>query len=228
MKKIVSFLLFFHFCCCVVQSTTPKNYYALAIAAIKANNVPALEANLKHIHNVDSLICKDSDYSYSLLGYACLYKNMSTVRKLVNAKADISCAFSDEIYIYDALYLAIDSGDLSMVQYFISLGSNVNQPYNEDGLCPLMVSVIDNNVPVAELLLKHGARANGVGNLGGGHTFYPLMTAIENRNKAMVRLLLKYGASKRVKDESGDTPLSLAYRLKATDIIALLKRGKGK
>ena len=54
------------------------------------------------------------------------------------------------------------------------------------------------------------------------------MTAIENRNKAMVRLLLKYGASKRVKDESGDTPMALAYRLKATDIIALLKRGKGK
>ena len=130
MKKIVSFLLFFHFCCSVVQSATPKNHYALAIAAIKANNVPALEANLKHIHHVDSLICKDSDYSYSLLGYACLYKNMSAVRKLVDAKADISCAFSDEIYIYDALYLAIDSGDLSMVQYFISLGSNVNQPYN--------------------------------------------------------------------------------------------------
>ena len=91
-----------------------------------------------------------------------------------------------------------------------------------------MVSVIDNNVPVTELLLKHGARANGVGNLGGFYIRYPLMTAIENRNKAMVQLLLKYGASKKVKDENGDTPLSLAYRLKATDIIALLKRKKGK
>ena len=91
-----------------------------------------------------------------------------------------------------------------------------------------MVSVIDNNVPVAELLLKHGACANGVGNLGGDHTFYPLLTAVGNCNKVMVQLLLKYGASKRVKDESGDTPLSLAYHLKATDIIALLTRGKGK
>ena len=99
MKKIVSFLLFFHFCCCVVQSVTPKNYYALAIAAIKANNVPALEANLKHIHHVDSLIYKDSDYSYSLLGYACLYKNMSAVRKLVDAKADISCLFRRDLHL---------------------------------------------------------------------------------------------------------------------------------
>ena len=106
---------------------------------------------------------------------------------------------------------------------FISLGAKVNQPYNEEGLCPLALSCMQNNYPIANLLLNHGAKADGVGDLGGNYITYPLIIAVEKRNKSIVQLLLKHGAKKNVKDTEGFTPLSLARKLGYTEIIRLLE-----
>ena len=72
----------------------------------------------------------------------------------------------------------------------------------------------------AELFLKQrsngfssprkGAKADGLGNLGGEYVWYPLISAVENNNVNMVRLLLKYGAKRNVKDTEGATPISIA------------------
>lgn len=201
-----------------------QNHYALAIAAIKANKLSELDAQLKHICNIDSLIQKDEDVSYTLLGYACLYNNKAAIEKLIARKASINDAYSDEIYIYDALNIAITEGNYALAKYFISLGAKVNQPYNEEGLCPLALSCMQNNYPIANLLLNHGAEADGVGDLGGNYITYPLIIAVEKRNKAIVQLLLKHGAKKNVKDSEGFTPLSLARKLGYTEIIRILKK----
>lgn len=52
----------------VRKTVTHKNYYALAIKAIKANNLAELDANIKHIGNIDSLIAADNYHAYTLLG----------------------------------------------------------------------------------------------------------------------------------------------------------------
>ena len=201
------------------KNVAKQNHYKLAITAIKANNLSELDAQLKHIKNIDSLIRKDESTSYTLLGYACLYKNKAAIEKLIAQKANIDYAFSDDIYIYDALYMAIDNGDYALTKYFISKGAKVNQPYTEEGECPLVL----NNLPITALLLSSGAKANGMGNLGGDYTSYPIIIAVGNRNKAMVELLLKHGARKNVKGEEGLTPLALARRLGYTEIIRLLE-----
>ena len=227
MNKKTSLLLAFLFLILALghsqTAVKSQDHYSLAIAAIKTNKLSELDAQLKHISNLDSLIKRGEYISYTLLGYACLYNNKAAIQKLIARKASINDAYSDEIYIYDALNMAIDKGDYALAKYFISLGAKVNQPYNEEGLCPLALSCMKNNYPIANLLLNHGAKADGVGDLGGAYITYPLIIAVEKRNKAIVQLLLKHGAKKNVKDSEGFTPLSLARKLGYTEIIRLLE-----
>ena len=217
MNKKTSLLLAFLFLILALghsqTAVKRQDHYSLAIAAIKTNKLSEL----------DSLIERGEDISYTLLGYACLYNNKAAIQKLIARKASINDAYSDEIYIYDALNMAIDKGDYALAKYFISLGAKVNQPYNEEGLCPLALSCMENNYPIANLLLNHGAKADGVGDLGGAYITYPLIIAVEKRNKSIVQLLLKHGAKKNVKDSEGFTPLSLARKLGYTEIIRLLE-----
>ena len=204
-----------------------KDYYRSAIKAIKTNNLAELAANMKHINNVDSLIPLDSYHSYSLLGYACLYKNKPAIQKLIAMKANIDCAYSDEIFIYDALNMAISNEDYALVKQLLTLGADPNRPYNENGLCPLVASCNVNNIAIASLVLKHGAKADGVGNLGGDYIENPLITAVMKGNKYMVQLLLRYGAKKGIKDEEGRSPLFYARQQKHIQIIKILEKARG-
>ena len=229
MKKITFFASFL---LCMTslghtQNAVHKDYYRSAIKAIQTDNLAELAANMKHINNVDSLIPLDSYHSYSLLGYACLYKNKPAIQKLIAMKANIDEVFSDEIFIYDALYMAIDNEDEGLVKQLLAMGADPNRPYNENGLCPLVASCNVNNIAIASLLLKHGAKADGVGNLGGDYIENPLITAVMKGNKYMVQLLLRYGAKKGIKDEEGRTALFYARQQKHSQIIKILEKTRG-
>lgn len=228
MKK-VTFFAFFLLCITSLihaQKGMHKDYYRSAIKAIQTDNLAELAANMKHINNIDSIIPLDSYHSYSLLGYACLYKNKPAIQKLIAMKANIDEVFSDEVFIYDALYMAIDNEDEGLVKQLLAMGADPNRPYNENGLCPLVASCNVNNIAIASLLLKHGAKADGVGNLGGDYIENPLITAVMKGNKYMVQLLLRYGAKKGVKDETGRSPLFYARQQKHTQIIKILEKAR--
>ena len=139
-------------------------------------------------------------------------------------KANMECMYSDDMYCYDALYMAVDNGNAELVKLFLSLGTNANVAYNEDGLCPLVMSCSMNSYPVTCLLLQYGAKANGLGNLGGDYITYPLMVAVDKNNINMVKVLLKYGAKTKVKDRSRMSPLSIARRHKNDEMIKLLEK----
>ena len=204
----------------VRKTVTHKNYYALAIKAIKANNLAELDANIKHIGNIDSLIAADNYHAYTLLGYALLYKNKTATQKLIERKADIGCVCSDDVFTFDALYMAINNADIYLVKQLLALGTNPNQPYNEDGLCPLMMCCDLNNVPMASLLLESGAKADG----GGDNVSFPLIVAVEKKNTNMVQLLLKHGAKRNVKNNTGQTPISIARSQKLVKIVKMLEK----
>ena len=229
MKKITFFASFLLCMTSLMhaQKSVQKDYYHSAIKAIKNNNLVELAANMKYINNVDSFIPLDSYHSYSLLGYACLYKNKPAIQKLIAMKANIDEAFCDEVFIYDALYMAIDNEDEGLVKQLLAMGADPNRPYNENGLCPLVASCYVNNVAIASLLLKHGAKADGLGNLGGDYIECPLIKAVIKGNKDMVLLLLKHGAKKGIKDEEGRTALYYAKQQKNTSIIQILEKAPG-
>ena len=229
MKKITFFASFLLCMTSLIhaQKGVHKDYYRSAIKAIQTDNLAEFAANIKHINNIDSIIPLDSYHSYSLLGYACLYKNKPAIQKLIAMKANIDEVFSDEIFIYDALYMAIDNEDEGLVKQLLAMGADPNRPYNESGLCPLVASCNVNNIAIASLLLKHGAKADGVGNLGGDYIENPLITAVMKGNKYMVQLLLRYGAKKGVKDETGRSPLFYARQQKHSQIIKILEKTRG-
>lgn len=149
---------------------------------------------------------------------ACLYQNKRFVQRLIGIKADMEC--------YDALYMAVDKGNAELVKLFLSLGANANVAYNEEGLCPLVMSCSMNSYPVTCLLLQYGAKANGLGNLGGDYITYPLMVAVDKNNINMVKVLLKYGAKTKVKDRSRMPSLSIARRHKKVEMIKLLEKSR--
>ena len=124
---------------------------------------------------------------------ACLYQNKRFVQRLIRMKANMECVYSDDMYCYDALYMAVDKG---------------------------------NSYPVTCLLLQYGAKANGLGNLGGDYITYPLMVAVDKNNINMVKVLLKYGAKTKVKDRSRMSPLSIARRHKNDEMIKLLEKSR--
>ena len=157
---------------------------------------------------------------------ACLYQNKRFVQRLIRMKANMECVYSDDMYCYDTLYMAVDKGNAELVKLFLSLGANANAAYNEDGLCPLVMSCSMNSYPVTCLLLQYGAKANGLGNLGGDYITYPLMVAVDKNNINMVKVLLKYGAKTKVKDRSGMSPLSIARRHKNVEMIKLLEKSR--
>ena len=123
--------------------------------------------------------------------------------------------------------MAIDNEDEGLVKQLLAMGADPNRPYNENGLCPLVASCYVNNVAIASLLLKHGAKADGLGNLGGDYIECPLIKAVIKGNKDMVLLLLKYGAKKGIKDEEGRTALYYAKQQKNTSIIQILEKAPG-
>ena len=83
-----------------------------------------------------------------------------------------------------------------------------------------------NSYPVTCLLLQYGAKANGLGNLGGDYITYPLMVAVDKNNINMVKVLLKYGARTKVRDKSGISPLFIARRHKKVEMIKLLEKSR--
>ena len=38
----------------------------------------------------------------------------------------MECVYSDDMYCYDALYMAVDKGNAELVKLFLSLGTNAN------------------------------------------------------------------------------------------------------
>jgi len=88
----------------------------------------------------------------------------------------------------------------------------------------LMMCCDLNNVPMASLLLESGAKADGVGNLGGDNVSFPLMVAVEKKNINMVQLLLKHGAKRNVKNNTGQTPISIARSQKSAKIVKMLEK----
>ena len=132
---------------------------------------------------------------------------------------------NDEFYEYANVHGNYYGTLKEVVESNLNKGLNVNTPYNEDGLCPLVLSCYNNNTTIPELLLKNKANVNGVGNLGGDVT-YPLIIAIENGNENLVKLLLEYGAKTNITDNIGNTPIELAREKGLNRILKLLVQSK--
>jgi len=127
-----------------------------------------------------------------------------------------------------ALHMACASNNVEIVEYLISIGSNVNLENNKAAtplaLCvssqPSETTSNETRYNIAKALINHGAYVNSIDI----QQVSILHKAVEKFNTLIVKLLLDNGADVDATDKSGHTPLHYAVRsgIKSEPIINLL------
>jgi ankyrin repeat protein len=150
-----------------------------------------------------------------------------------------------------ALINAAKAGDLAQVKELLDKGADVDSR-NHEGMTPLMVASINENVEIAILLLEHDADVDAKAGNGApvlmimatmgqsplvqlfldwavdvdgtdNNGVTSLMAASYEGHMDVVKMLLDGGADVNIKSKDGDTALKAAIAKDRTDIAALLK-----
>jgi len=192
---------------------------------------------------------------WTALMYAARQGALDAAQALAESGADLDAADPDGT---SALTFAIINGHYDVAALLVEKGADVNQP-DRTGATPLYAAVdmhtlqtsfgrpelpraiVDGSVPMAKLLLAHGADPNrplktkvlkrtytaGDPRLAEGAT--PLMRAARANDVAMIRLLTDGGADLDRKNAAGDTALLVALRTQKPEAasVALLRELTG-
>ena len=102
---------------------------------------------------------------------------------------------------------AFKFGDMDVAKALLDLGAPVDFA-DGNGITMLGRTVLNNDLPMARMMIERGADVNHVDKLG----MTPLLwaSAIDFGDDEMIRLLLKAGASREARNKDGLTPAQLA------------------
>ena len=132
-----------------------------------------------------------------------------------------TCAVSDAAGEDVRLINAVRSKDVAAVRTLLKQRINVNSPQG-DGATALHWAAHLNDVTIADLLIRAGARASVANEIG----FTPLHLACTNRSAAMVERLLSAGADANAASLNGETVLMACARAgEPKSVKALLVKG---
>jgi FOG: Ankyrin repeat len=209
----------------VIEVIEVSDVYPQLIKAIETDNKSVFDELINQIPDIDTLIQVNADdHFYTLLGYACKYKRCHLAEKLINLKADIETGASDEILVFDALSVAVQSEDLCLVKLLLNNGANPNRWNSESGYTVLSLSCSLNNYDISKLLIESGAEVDGEGDTGFGYIHYPLLHAVESDNIKLVQLLIDNNCTIDINDNQGGTPFTIAENNENQEILDLLTK----
>jgi hypothetical protein len=117
------------------------------------------------------------------------------------------------------LFELISNGDVEKVQSLLAENILDLDGKNEEGITPLMVAALLNEVEIASLLLDHGAQIDIQADVAKGTA---LSFAVLNDNYETAALLLDRGANPDAKDNGDNTPLMYAITNNNPDLAELL------
>jgi len=124
----------------------------------------------------------------------------------------------------EALINAISTGNLQQMQDYLNAGAQVNLKII--GLeYPLIYAIINNNTPVAQLLLTAGANPN-VALSNTPHNALGLIAAHNADNAALARALIDAGVDLNAQDDEGSTPLLIAIARNHVNVAKELIKAK--
>jgi ankyrin repeat protein len=159
--------------------------------AIHSNaRIDIIELLLKH--RADPNI-KDEN-SQAPLNIAVSNDSDELVRLFLKYGADVTLQNSHTTLIEQAYY----NNNVLMIELLLDAGA--------DGSHILHIAVVDNNLPVVDLLLRKGVNPN----IKDSGNDIALMAAVHNENQEMIRLLLDNGADVNILDKYDSTPLNVA------------------
>ena len=115
-----------------------------------------------------------------------------------------------------AFYRAILLGRLELVKQFLAHRCDLEVP-DRSGDTPLWWAVLCQKREIAELLLAHGAKVDGITNEA------PIQAAALVNSKAMAELLITHGAQMNITNRWGETPLAVAIRRGNTEVSDFLR-----
>ena len=93
---------------------------------------------------------------------------------------------------------SIEGGHADIVKVLIEYGLDPNIEINRFGETPLMRAICENQKPIIQVLLSHGADADLADESG----FTPLMSASAGGDVSTIELLVKHGADIGKKSDS--------------------------
>ncbi len=149
------------------------------------------------------------------LADAAMKRDIATVRKLLDQKADVNAPGADGT---PALHWLVRVDDFDTARRLIRAGADPSRP-NRYGVTPMSLACANGNAQMIALLLEAGADANAVDRQGET----ALMTATKVGNADAVKTLLDHGAAIDARDPAFEqTALMMAVREDHPDVVKLL------
>ena len=118
------------------------------------------------------------------------------------------------------IYEAAQAGDIYKVRALLAIDPILAKRREaKRPLTPLHLAAMQDNIPLAELLLAYGADINAIDPLTGRT---PLHLAAHHGSRQITSYLLMRGADRQAIDNSGLTPLQVAERAQKRAVVDLL------
>lgn len=117
--------------------------------------------------------------------------------------------------------MAASRGEIGRMQTLLKQHQTLLDAHSRDGWMGLHVATYFGFEEAVRFLLDRGANVNAISQNEGGRT--PLHAAVARRRVELVTLLLDRGADVGIRDAEGRTPLDLADRQGADEIVRLLR-----
>ncbi len=166
--------------------------------------LPLLLSGLNHISDP---VFTDTDPNYFAVAIA-----------LIQGGADCNAT---DIEGWTPLLLAVQVGANEVVPVLLAHGADANRVSN-DGVSPLMVASEGRNTNTVRMLLRHGANVNAVSAVKDT----PLIYAVTAGDEKVAKLLCDAGADVSVRDDDGETALTIANDREYRHGVALVIRRK--
>ncbi|OHD16102.1 MAG: hypothetical protein A2086_06375 [Spirochaetes bacterium GWD1_27_9] len=142
-------------------------------------------------------------------------ENLSKAKELLENGADINACDSTG---KTALIIASGEDYLSIVEFLLTKGANVNTAEKEIGGTSLVAAVINYNLSIMKLLIEHKADVN----IATFDNFTPLMYASQKNFIEGVNILIKNGADVNILNKYGETALMKAVFGESYEVVKIL------
>ena len=208
-KTLFIFFLFVYVVCIPLKQQGMSNYTALRVA-VERNHADVVEVLIDAGADIET-----DTFGRSPLHMACSYGQLTTMRKLVKAGADLRATDNRR---NTCLILAALHGHTDTVRYLVCLPEVDLNHQDMSNYTALHVAVERNRADVVEVLIDAGADIEMKCLKGGS----PLHMACISGELRTVRKLVEAGADVRTTDDEGNTCLIFAAYNGHTDTVRYL------